>query len=84
MTEELEFCPWCGEKLEKGSFRSKGGNYFLPEVEKMPLFFTSKYLKKVNAVFLPPDVWEFWPRNPEAFLCRNCRKIIIPYEYEED
>ncbi len=82
MTEELKLCPWCGEKLEKGNFRSRGCNYFLPEGMKAPLFNVPKYMEKANAVFLPPYYWKisFNPDFPDAFLCRNCRKIIIPYE----
>lgn len=31
-----EKCPYCGGDLEKGKLISRGGNFFLPDGEKMP------------------------------------------------
>lgn len=75
----MEMCPWCGHELEEGTFRSRGCNFFLPINKKLPLLYTAKSMAKKNAVPLPPSlvgdpVW------PTAFICRNCKKIIIPYE----
>ena len=80
-----EKCPWCGGELEPGTFRSGGGgNYFLPEGEKPTRmrFYTYDYIRRVNAIALPPDpyggVFEK-PEWPKAQACRNCKKIIISY-----
>jgi hypothetical protein len=77
---ENRICPWCGGDLESGTFRSRGGNYFLPEGEKMPLTYSYASMEKRNAVKLPPFFLSFPPDDwPKAYVCRNCRKIIIPY-----
>lgn len=74
-------CPYCSNELEKGSFRSRGGNYFLPDGEKNPAFFSEKAFKKCRAIPLPPDFISYGqPQYPLAYVCRNCKKIIISYE----
>ncbi|MGB4589635.1 MAG: PF20097 family protein [Clostridiaceae bacterium] len=74
----LMLCPWCGKELEEGTFRSRGGNCFLPLHEKVPLTYLESSLEKRNAISLPP-----YPLNstsyPTAYVCRFCKKIIIPY-----
>lgn len=37
-----EKCPYCGGELEKGKLISRGGNFFLPDGEKMPALFTER------------------------------------------
>ena len=75
-------CPYCGRELEQGTFHSRGGNYFLPNGEKTPSFYTEKATEKRKAILLPPDAFSAErPQYPDAYLCRACQKIIIPYEY---
>ncbi|MBZ4665204.1 PF20097 family protein [Mahella sp.] len=75
---EIETCPWCGKKMERGTFRSRGGNYFLPMGEKVPLTYFNCSMEKRNAIPFPPFI--MGPISyPIAFVCRSCRKIIIPY-----
>jgi len=81
-------CPFCGSEMKKGTLRSRGCNFFLPDGEKMPTFYTRKSLAKRNAIPLPPDpfgrstVIDDWP---VAYACLECRKIIMDYgKAEED
>lgn len=77
----VQVCPHCGEMIEKGTLRSRGGNYFLPEGEKTPALYTEKAMNMKSAVMLPPDSLSLGtPKWPDAYLCRNCKLIIIPYE----
>ena len=68
--------------MTKGTLHSRGGNYFLPDGEKRPLAYSEKAMNKRGAGMLPPDFLaplsaplEF----PAAYLCPDCRKIIIEY-----
>lgn len=77
-------CPWCGRQLEAGTFESRGSNYFHPQNSPRPKWYTEKYMEKCKCIMLPPSPHNFSPRLKEedllkAFLCRNCKKIIIPY-----
>lgn len=71
-------CPFCGKEMVKGTFRSRGSNFFQPDGRKLPHWYTKKSMEKVGAVALPPD-----PRaggdHPKAYLCNVCRKIVIEY-----
>ena len=73
-------CPYCGGDLEKGTLRSRGGNYFLPDGEKVPAWFGEKSMARKGAILLPPDPLAARPQWPEAFACRACKKIILSYE----
>ena len=71
-------CPYCGNEMEKGELRSRGGLYFLPDGESLPKLYTKREMEKHNAIYLPPyllDATEF----PTAYHCRDCSKIIIEY-----
>ena len=70
-------CPYCGNNLEHGSFRSKGGNFFLPKGEKAPFLYSENSMTKRNAILLPPDI--LYGNYPDAYVCRTCKIIIIPY-----
>jgi hypothetical protein len=78
-TGELNLCPWCGNKLEEGTFQSRGGNYFLPKNKDKPRFYTKASMDKSNAISLPPDSISLPIEYPKAYTCRTCRKIVIPY-----
>lgn len=72
-------CPYCNQPMEKGQLKSRGGVFFLPEGESLPLLYTEWQMEKHGAVPLPPGVNVLRPEYPEAWICRNCRKIQIEY-----
>ena len=72
-------CPYCNNEMDKGTLRSKGGVYFLPDGEKVPLLYTEREMKKRNAVYLPPYMTAYPPEHPAAHICRSCSKIVIDY-----
>lgn len=75
-----EKCPYCGGNLEKGKLISRGGNFFLPDGEKTPTLFTKKSMNKSRAILLPPDIVSDGDvQFPVGYVCRVCKKIIIPY-----
>jgi len=75
-------CPKCGKEMQKGRLRSRGCNYFLPDGMKAPWVYTKRTLEQHNAIMLPPNPYTLdfsvgdWP---EAYACRACRMIIMPY-----
>ena len=75
-------CPWWGREMEQGELHSRGGTYFLPEGEKTPKLYTESSMKKKNAILFPPDVnsLDWHPDVPVAYVCRQCHKLVIPYE----
>ena len=75
-----EKCPYCSGELEKGKLISRGGNFFLPDGEKMPSLFTEKSMNKSRAILLPPDIVSDGDvQFPMAYVCRVCKKIISPH-----
>ena len=70
-------CPICGQEMELGKLRSRGGVFFLPNGEKTPKLYTHKEMAKHRAVSFPPFVLDFFPEYPDAYVCRNCRKLIM-------
>lgn len=72
-------CPCCSNEMEKGKLRSKGGVFFLPDGEKLPKLYTEKQMKKHNAVYLKPYIFDVPEEFPIAYLCRQCSKIVIDY-----
>lgn len=80
-------CPYCGKEMEKGTLRSGGGNYFLPDGKKPSWmrFPTIGYIERTRSIALPPDPWDmdlFANEWPVAYCCRDCKKIIIEYQKE--
>ncbi|MGM9641322.1 MAG: PF20097 family protein [Faecousia sp.] len=73
-------CPRCGGVLEEGTFRSRGGNYFLPMNQTSPLLYAKPFMDKNNAIPLPPNPLPLFPQWPLAYACRNCKLIVIPCE----
>ena len=73
-------CPYCGAEMEKGELRSKGGVYFLPEGEGVPLLYTQSQMDKHRAVCLPPYANSLTAAEyPTAYVCRACSKLIVEY-----
>ena len=75
-------CPYCGEPLEKGELRSRGGVYFLPENSKMPAFFTEGSMRKANAIPFPPFPLGVEHSFPQSYVCRKCHVFLMEYEGE--
>lgn len=72
-------CPYCGDVLERGTLRSRGGNYFSPQGNKVPILDTKNAMKQSGAIPLPPSAMQLKPDYPTAYACRTCCNIIIPY-----
>lgn len=74
-------CPYCGRELEPGTFRSRGANYFRPDNQRPPLWYTRKSLEACNCIMFPPDIF-LWgnKEHPVAYVCRHCKKMIVPFE----
>lgn len=72
-------CPSCNTEMEKGKLRSRGGVFFLPDGESLPLLYTENEMQKHHAVCLPPSLFSIKAEYPTAYLCRKCSKIIIDY-----
>ena len=71
-------CPYCGKEMEKGLIQSLQELAWLPG-EKRPLF--GRAALHENAVVLAP----LSMRNGSAvtaWLCRDCKKVVIEYEEE--
>lgn len=83
MWKKKSLCPWCGDTLEAGTIRGRGGNFFLPEGASSPLWYTHASMRKKNAIMFPPSPYPFVFDWPSALVCRSCKKIIIPYECYE-
>ena len=78
---DLQKCPYCGEDLEEGTLRNRGGTFFLPIDEKVPLTYTKKAMEKRGAILLPPQYYSLKaPDSHTAFVCRGCKMIILPFE----
>ena len=60
-------CPYCGGTLEKGTLHSRGGEYFLPD-------------GAIGLAWNPALTRREWP---EAYCCRPCRRLIVPFPEEE-
>ena len=72
-------CPYCGNEMESGKLRSRGGLYFLPDGESLPKLYTKREMEKHNAIYLPPYMTEVKATYPTAHVCRSCSKIVVEY-----
>ncbi len=70
-------CPYCGKEMEKGTIRSRGGVYFLPDGETMPKLYSEREMSKHRAISLPPYLLQTIPEFPTAYACRECAKMIV-------
>ena len=75
-------CPYCNNEMEIGKLRSKGGVFFLPDGEKMPKLYTQNEMAKHRAVSFPPFVLDVFPEYPSAYVCRECKKLIMDFAVE--
>ena len=73
-------CIWCGGEMERGSLICHR-TFFLTAGETIPRFDTAGSVEKRNGFHLvPQNVVPIKPEEfPTAYVCRNCRKIVIPY-----
>ncbi len=74
-------CPYCHREMEHGELHSKGGVFFLPDGETMPMLYSEKEMKKHNAIAFPPFVFGNKTFS-EVHVCRECKKLIMDIEGE--
>lgn len=72
--------------MEEGSLRGNGGSFFLPTGEKTPAILDTLCMEERRAVWLTPSPYYLYRRTywPKAFVCRNCRIVMIPYSESDD
>lgn len=72
-------CPICGNEMKVGKIgaRAGGGLFWLPEGEKVKFTVSNNIINKKNGIMLV-DCNEF-RISREAYVCAECRKIIIDY-----
>ena len=76
-------CPYCGGALEKGTLHSRGASIFCRTAQSSRRGSRARAWKKVGAVGLawnPALTRREWP---EAYCCRPCRRLIVPFPEEE-
>lgn len=74
-------CPYCGGDLEEGKLMGRGGTFFLPDGQSVPLTYSKKAMAKRGAVLLPPEYYSLEaPEWPAAYVCRGCKMMVIPFE----
>ena len=77
-------CANCGKEMEQGGIRyGRDLLYYLPKNGALPFLGTKKELIKKGSI----PLWrkrfslgmsdEDWP---EAYVCRDCKQVVIPYE----
>ena len=74
MSNVQPMCPWCGRLMEKGTMC--GARYwFIAEGKKHSLSVKLKPLVETeDGIF-----FNNWRECPEAYACRTCKKIVLPY-----
>lgn len=72
-------CPICGNEMKFGKIcaRAGGGLYWLPDEEKIKYIVSNKIIEKHSGIVLV-NTDEF-RINREAYVCTECRKIIMDY-----
>ncbi len=73
-------CPYCNDEMSSGLLygRGPGAFYWMPESEKLPIFFSEKTMKKKNAIIL--DRTSYGGIKYPAHVCKNCKKVIFEFE----
>lgn len=73
-------CGWCGGEMEQGYLASMNVHY-IPEGESPPLINTKKQMEKHNCIPLipTPGLCTLGKSSVVAYVCRTCKKIVIPY-----
>lgn len=75
----LTTCPLCSGPLIQGTLHSRGSNFFLPDGEKLPIWYGKGFIERRNGIKLPPD--PLWGGGfPACSLCRDCHMIFLPYQ----
>lgn len=79
-------CSLCGKEMRRGqaAYVPTGGLYFLPPGETLPLTITRRGIEDRGGIVLDMCSSLGWLRKPEAlpaYICENCRKMIVEYGY---
>ena len=76
-------CPACGKEMEAGKIATdySRGLFFLPPGGKIGFIASRKGIEKQNGVVLDGPYNTNLPNETEipAYICRDCRKIIMEY-----
>ena len=77
-------CPACGKAMEAGkvAYNPAVGLHFLPPNERLPRLLTKSGVEKRGGISLdgPHDLGPLESDGTlRAFLCRDCRKIVMEY-----
>lgn len=73
-------CVWCGGEMERGYLCGHFGVHFRPADSSYPGLYTKKQLEKHRCISLIPNFDEGWFSDaPIAYVCRTCKKIVVPY-----
>lgn len=72
-------CPICGNEMKFGKIgaRAGGGLFWLPDEEKVEFIVSNNTIEKHNGIVLV-DCKEF-RISRTAYVCEECRKIIMDY-----
>lgn len=72
-------CPICGNQMKHGKIgaRAGGGLFWLPDEEKIKLIISNESIKKHNGIVLVDC--KDTQISREAYVCEECRKIIMDY-----
>lgn len=74
-------CPYCGQAMEPGQLRSRGGVFFLPDGESLPKLYSEKEMDRHKAISFPPYLFQAKSEFPAAYVCRKCGKIIMDFQH---
>ena len=60
--------------------------FFVPKGKKIPATYMKRSFDKQGAIRVPPFYFPLFApkKNPLAYVCRNCKTIMIFYEANEE
>lgn len=73
-------CPYCGGELERGRIYKNGRLLFRPDGKRYPLWQTKSGCEKAGSILLAPVSFDNDKFTPVAYVCRSCKKLIMPYD----
>lgn len=67
-------CPFCGKEMESGWVYSRGPLLWSPKQGKASLF---RGREDISLMKEGPE--GFSPGHPAAYICKDCRKVVVEY-----